>query len=231
MILFYCQHYNAKNAILIDEEAQHCVKVLRRSEGEVINITDGQGHLAKAEITKISKNKVNLDVIDSSFKPRRKNEIHIAIAPTKSRYRIEFFVEKAIEIGVEKILFFKSQRSEKPRVNLKRMEKIAISAMKQSLKTHLTKIEDIQSIKTILHRGDYDQKFIAHCMDPDQHLLKIYKSAPKTLILIGPEGDFTQAEVKEALNFGFEEISLGPSRLRTETAGIVAVNIFNLLQD
>lgn len=109
------------------------------------------------------------------------------------------------------------------------MEKIALSAMKQSLKSYLTEIDDITSLNEIINIDDYDQKFIAHCMDPDKHLINVYKSCEKTLILIGPEGDFSAIEVDNAKAAGFKEVNLGPNRLRTETAGIVAIHTANLI--
>ena len=162
-------------------------------------------------------------------KPLWKGYLHIAVAPTKLMERNEWFVEKAVEIGVDEITFLNTEHSERDVIKMERIEKIAVSAMKQSEKAFMPRLNGMTRFRTLIENGFEGDKFIAHC-EPGMkvHLKDAVVAGHDTLVLIGPEGDFSPAEIEMALKAGFKPISLGPSRLRTETAAIVAVHIMNL---
>lgn len=230
MILFTCVDYDGSSARLNEEESHHCIRVLRHKMGDVIPITDMDGHYAKGVIAEIKKDSVLLYVKDSQYLPPRTFSIEIAIAPTKKSDRIEFFIEKAVEIGVEKIHFFTSERSEKTHINMGRIQKIVLSAAKQSLKYRLPIVENPVPLKALFAKDEWDQKYIAHCMEPDKALTKVYNQSGKAILVIGPEGDFSPSEVALGESFGFIGVNLGENRLRTETAGLVGVTLMNFTQ-
>ena len=209
------------------EEAQHCVRVLRLRQGNVIQLTDGEGVIYDATLTDVSPKQCLLH-IDREQRVERgwSGYIHIAVAPTKLMERNEWFVEKAVEFGVDEISFIKSDHSERDVIKTERIRKVAIAAMKQSQKAYLPKINDMVSFKSILG-VDADERFIAHCATeaekPMLHTIATPNS--RTIVLIGPEGDFSPGEIATARNSGFSGVSLGPSRLRTETAALSAVHI------
>ena len=212
---------------LDQEEARHAIKVLRLQSGDPLRITDGKGSIYECTITDITKSTCSFSVHKTISVPRRNFSIHIAIAPTKNIDRIEWFVEKATEMGIEKISFVRSKNSERTVVNPERLAKKAISAMKQSGQAWLPLLQPIQPFDQLLDFGGL--KYIAH-VDPEnpQHL----KEAPPNghyLVLVGPEGDFSQQEVDLAVEKGFQKVSLGATTLRTETAGLAACFILNLI--
>ena len=228
MQLFYLQNPNSE-IILSSEESKHATKVLRKKEGDILNFTDGKGGFYKAEITVADSRKCRLQIISTEQKPKQHNyHLHIAIAPTKNMDRYEWFLEKATEIGIDEITPIICEHSERKVLKTERCNRILLSAMKQSLKFHLPKLNEAISLKDFLKQDFEGNKYIAHCEDGDKIELRVEKKAENTLILIGPEGDFSPSEIEMALQNQFKAVSLGTSRLRTETAGLVAVHTINL---
>jgi len=219
------------NVELPVEEALHCIKVLRKKEGDEILLTDGKGFFYDAEIMQANPKHCIVNILNTIEQPKGWDfNLQIAFAPTKNIDRIEWFAEKATEIGIDRLSPILCQHSERKEIKTQRIEKILISAMKQSQKALLPQLDDIQSFSKFI-KQEYDgQKFIAHCYPQEKVLLKdIYKKGGNALILIGPEGDFSEEEVKMATDSGFKPISLGDSRLRTETAALVACHTLHVL--
>jgi 16S rRNA (uracil1498-N3)-methyltransferase len=211
------------------EESRHAVKVLRMVKGDELRLTDGKGCFYTARITDDNPKKCGFEIIDKRHIAKRNYRIHIAIAPTKNADRMEWFVEKATEMGVDQISFILCQNSERKTINLDRMEKIAISAMKQSGQAWLPQLSGIIPFKEIL-KSEASQKFIAFVDETNSdHLKSMAKANGNHLVLIGPEGDFREGELSSALLADFKKTSLGKNRLRTETAGLVACQILNLI--
>lgn len=215
---------------LDQEESKHCVKVLRRSKDDALKITDGKGFFYNAVITKPDAHQCEFQIKEQIAETAKEFSIHIAISPTKSPERIEWFVEKAVELGVDEISFVQCKTTERPFIKIERLEKVAISAMKQSLKATLPKMNDIIKLDSLIKQSSELSKFIAY-VDPSNpaHLNKIVIASSNYLVLIGPEGDFSDGELALALQQGFQKVSLGNSRLRTETAGVAACHILNLI--
>ena len=206
-------------------ESKHIVRVLRKKENDILHITNGFGFLFEAKITVASDKKCIAEIISVEEKPKPwQYYLHIAIAPTKLNDRIEWFLEKATEIGIDEITPIFCSNSERRNIKLDRFEKIIQSAMKQSLKFTLPKINEPLKFTDFINQ-DFDGTIcIAHCEDQQKNTLKsVVNPSEKTTILIGPEGDFSSAEITKALEKEWIPISLGESRLRTETAGLVAV--------
>ena len=228
MQLFYLEHPE-KEIILSAEESKHATKVLRKKEGDILNFTDGKGGLYKAEITLADSRKCRLEIVSSNQKEKQHNyHLHIAIAPTKNMDRFEWFLEKATEIGIDEITPIICKHSERKVIKTERCNRILLSAMKQSLKFHLPKLNEAITLKDFLKQDFEGNKYIAHCEDGYKIELSTEKKVEKTTILIGPEGDFSPTEIEMALQNQFKAVSLGTSRLRTETAGIVAVHTINI---
>jgi len=228
MQLFFTENPESE-IVLSKEESKHATKVLRKKEGDILNFTDGKGGFYKAEITVADTKKCRLQIISSEQKPKQHNyHLHIAIAPTKNMDRYEWFLEKATEIGIDEITPIICEHSERKVIKTERCNRILLSAMKQSLKLHLTKLNETITLKDFLKQDFEGNKYIAHCEDGEKTELRKEEKTEKTLILIGPEGDFSPTEVELALENQFKTVSLGASRLRTETAGIVAVHTINM---
>ncbi|WP_321480964.1 16S rRNA (uracil(1498)-N(3))-methyltransferase [uncultured Bacteroides sp.] len=212
------------NPELPKEEAAHCIRVLRLSTGDEITLTDGKGNFYLAEITAASNKRCS--VIIKETKPQETlwhGHLHIAMAPTKNMDRNEWFAEKATEIGLDELTFLNCRYSERKVIKTERIEKILISAIKQSLKARLPKLNKMTDFDKFIAQDFIGQKFIAHCYEGEKPFLKdIVKANEDALVLIGPEGDFSEEEVSKAIAKGFIPISLGKSRLRTETAALVA---------
>lgn len=230
MQLFYTPDI-ATNPELPKEEAGHCVRVLRLTEGDEIQLTDGKGSFYKAAITSAHAKHCMVSILEETVQePLWNFRLHIAIAPTKNMDRLEWFIEKATEIGIDAITCVKCDHSERKDVKLPRLEKTAISAMKQSLKARLPEISEMLTFKELVKLPFEGRKFIAHCDEGSKKLLKeTYIAGENAFILIGPEGDFSPEEISLALAHGFEPISLGESRLRTETAALVACHTLHVL--
>ena len=230
MILFYTNDIQGKTAILHTEEARHCTQVLRKKVGDIISFVDGKGSYFEATIIEITRKTCTTQIIKqvSSFN-KRNFYLHLGIAPTKNMDRLEWLVEKATEIGIDEITPILCQRSERRKLRIDRLEKKALSAMKQSLKATLPIINALTPFKEALQLADANfSKMIAQGA-ADTALQDNYQAKKNVYILIGPEGDFTTEEMEAALTVGFTGVHLGKSRLRTETAGLVACHTVNLL--
>jgi 16S rRNA (uracil1498-N3)-methyltransferase len=228
MQLFYIQNPE-KEIVLSSEESKHATKVLRKKEGDILNFTDGKGGFYKAEITVADSRKCRLQIINSEQKRKQHSyHLHIAIAPTKNMDRYEWFLEKATEIGIDEITPIICDHSERKVLKTERCNRILLSAMKQSLKFHLPKLNEAIILKDFLGKNFEGHQYIAHCEDGEKTELRKEEKANKTTVLIGPEGDFSPAEIEIALQNQFNAVSLGKSRLRTETAGLVAVHTINI---
>ena len=206
------------------------MRVLRMKEGDALRIADGKGTFYNAVISAVQGKRcmVHIESVERQ-EPLWNGHLHIAMAPTKLMDRNEWFVEKAVEIGVDEITFIRTEHSERDVIKMERIEKIAVSAMKQSQKATLPVLNGMTGFRSFVERGFDGDRFIAHC-EPGSKVLLQDAVVPghDTLVLIGPEGDFSPSEIEMALKAGFKPISLGPSRLRTETAALVAVHIMNL---
>lgn len=205
------------------DESRHIVKVLRKNSGDQLQITNGKGWLFVAEITLSDIKNCVASILSKSFEPARKYKVHLAVAPTKMNDRYEWFLEKATEIGVDTITPIICDHSERKIIKTDRFEKILQAAMKQSLHSYLPELQEAISFNDFINQPFKGQKFIAHCEESKRVSLKnALQSHTDVLILIGPEGDFSPNEIKTAMASGFKPVSLGNTRLRTETAAIVA---------
>lgn len=231
MQLFYSPEISSdsKQYSFSKEESKHIVRVLRKKEGDLLNITNGLGSLFTVEITVADVKNCLVNIITEKRVENHNYRLHIAIAPTKMNDRLEWFLEKATEIGIDEITPVICDNSERKVIKKERLEKIIQSAMKQSLQMHLPKLNDAISFKSFINQDFKGQTFIAHCEEQEKHELfpQITKKEDYT-ILIGPEGDFSNNEIATALTKGFNPVALGNTRLRTETAGIAACHTFAL---
>lgn len=233
MQLFYVPDITGAEVVLDETESKHAVRVLRLQNGHRVQIVDGKGGFFEAEITDANPKKCKLSIVNSQTNFGKKDfYLHIAIAPTKNNDRFEWFLEKATEIGIDEITPLLTSHSERKTVNPERLEKILVSAMKQSLKAYLPKLNVLTPFKDLIVDNNNESKFIAYCDDIHKtHLKDLSVKGKNTLILIGPEGDFSPEEIQLAVENDFSIVSLGPARLRTETAGIVACHIVNLANE
>ncbi|MEO8794102.1 MAG: 16S rRNA (uracil(1498)-N(3))-methyltransferase [Daejeonella sp.] len=231
MHLFYTPLISGELHMLNEEESKHCIRVLRLQVNEEINLIDGRGGFYTAEIIDAHPKRTALRVTKVELNYGKRNHyLHIAIAPTKNIERTEWFLEKATEIGIDEISLINCERSERKDVKTERLVRVVTSAIKQSIKAYHPVVNDIVPFRKFIESNYEGQKFIAHCIDLDKQYLKenlVKKS--KYLILIGPEGDFSAAEVGLAIEAGFKPITLGNSRLRTETAALEACFEVNFL--
>lgn len=227
MALFYAPDIT-DNWELPEEEAAHSIRVLRLSVGSEIEITDGKGHFYKAEISSIAGKHCYVQAKETIEQPKGwQGRVHIAIAPTKNIDRIEWMVEKAVEIGLDEITFLNCRFSERKVVKTDRIERIVVSAMKQSLKPFKTQVNELVDFKKFIAQPTEGAKYIAHCYESEKLLLKdALQPGEDATVLIGPEGDFSPEEVELAIKAGYRPVSLGNSRLRTETAGLVACHTY-----
>lgn len=230
MHLFYTPDIEADEYCLSEEESRHCVKVLRLERGDVVQLIDGQGGFYDAEIIDDHPKRCLLKVLSKKEAYGRRNHyLHIAIAPTKNIERMEWFLEKATEIGIDEITPVICDRSERRELKTARLEKIITSAVKQSLKAYHPKLNEPVRFREFIGRGDADL-FIAHCMEgPKLALKEVLKQGSRYTVLIGPEGDFSPAELELANRAGYRGITLGDARLRTETAALAACFEVNFL--
>ena len=212
------------------DEAAHALRVLRLQPGDEVRLTDGQGGFYHARISECNRKRCMVEVIEREEQaPLWTGHLHLALAPTKNMDRMEWLAEKATEIGFDERTFLNCQWSERRIVKGERIEKILISAMKQSLKARLPKLNDITDFAQFVKQPVSGQKFIAHCHEGEKTPLRqALQPAQDALVLIGPEGDFSPNEVALAVAEGFTPVTLGNTRLRTETAALVAVHLMNL---
>ncbi|MDM1397801.1 16S rRNA (uracil(1498)-N(3))-methyltransferase [Myroides odoratimimus] len=209
------------------DESKHIIKVLRRKMGDLLYVTNGKGTLFTTKITLDSDKKCVTEIIASEDQAPTPFRLHLAVAPTKMNERYEWFLEKATEIGIHEITPIICDHSERKIVKTERFEKIIQSAMKQSLQYHLPILNEPISLKDFLNQDHQGEKYIAHCEETEKVLLKDSIDIHKNyLLLVGPEGDFSTNEINLALAKGYRPVSLGHTRLRTETAALVAVHSF-----
>lgn len=210
--------------VLSENSSRHIAQVLRMKEGELIQLTNGKGYTLTAEIVSPHKKNTEVKITERTFIPQRKPKIAIAISFIKNTGRFEWFLEKATEIGVSEIIPLLCTRTEKTHFREERMKTILVSAMLQSRQAWLPELSAPVTIIELIKDKSYDQKFIAHCLNEEKAELKnvITNASSSKIILVGPEGDFTKEEIEAALEQDYKPVSLGETRLRTETAGLVA---------
>lgn len=232
---------------LPEDEAAHCIRVLRLQAGDEIHLTDGRGRFFRAEITTVTNRRCGFRILETQTPEKAwRGHLHLAVAPTKNNDRIEWLAEKAAEIGFDELSFLNCRFSERKAVKTERIDKILISAMKQSHKVFKPALHGMERLESFLARGFDGQKFIAHCYDEADitgcaatggrktmdggkpYLFDVLDEDGGAVVLIGPEGDFSVDEVRMALEHGFRPVSLGRSRLRTETAALVAVHLMHM---
>ncbi len=235
MQLFYATNREKDLIVLEDQEAKHCVQVLRKKVGDEIMVTDGQGNLFTTELVTTSKSRCQLAIQETHRFPPHRPYLHIGIVPTKNIDRVEWFLEKATELGINEISLLLSENSERKKLRYDRLQKLLIAAMKQSLNTHLPRLNDLQSYQDWVDLQSKDEspfKLIPHIHEQEKQLLKdAYRPGQNVTVLIGPEGGFAKSEVDYALNNGFTPVSLGDTRLRTETAAIAVCAFINFMKD
>jgi len=211
---------------LSEETSKHIVQVLRMKEGELLKLTNGNGLLAEASIVAAHKKHTTVNISSISKEPEPPGST-IAISPIKNTARFEWFLEKAAELGIRKIVPIICQRTEKQHLRQDRLQGILVSAMLQSQQVYLTNLTEPISFNQFIAQENPSQKLIAHCIDAEKKNLFELSLQPNVVMLIGPEGDFTEQEIRDAIDNHFEPVSLGPTRLRTETAGMAAAVLIN----
>lgn len=249
MNLFYSKDITPEGFCTLDaEESRHAVRVLRMREGDELHVTDGLGDLYRCRVVTADDRACVVETLAEEPQAAVGARLHLAVAPTKNPARMEWLVEKAVEIGVAEITLLQCDHSERSFLKTERLEKLAVSAMKQSLHTVLPTIHPAVNLREWLSNstpklGEVDARradggvcplrFIAHCEadKPRVPLATTLQPGLDAVVLIGPEGDFSEEEIALALESGFQPVSLGPSRLRTETAALYAVTAFNLIND
>ncbi|HEX2974802.1 MAG TPA: 16S rRNA (uracil(1498)-N(3))-methyltransferase [Bacteroidales bacterium] len=225
MQVFYAPDISGSQYILDENESKHIIRVLRMGRGTAVRLIDGRGNLFEGVIEEPDHKhcKISITGVLENFE-KRSYRLHIAISPIKNNDRFEWFIEKSVEIGVDEITPLICRNTEKTSIKTERINNIIISAMKQSLKSTLTKLNEPESFEEFTSRKSDEVSMIAHCSNeyPRKKISDICKPHQDAIILIGPEGDFSNEEIALAYNRGFTGIHLGASRLRTETAGVAA---------
>ena len=231
MIQFFAPDI-ATNPILPSSDSQHCVRVLRMRQGDAIEVIDGRGNKYSCRITDANPHKTALEIVNvEKVIPAWNYNVTVAVAPTKNMDRMEWLVEKLTEIGVNRIVPLLCRHSERKEIKTERLERIAVSAMKQSLKAELPVIEPMMPISQFIAEQAHGQRFIAYCdrSIPRRLLAKEIEAGIDFTIMIGPEGDFDQQEIRAALDAGFIPVTLGDNRLRTETAALTACDTVHII--
>jgi len=234
MQLFYHPRLDnsASQFVLDEQESGHMIKVLRKKEGDIFQVTNGKGYMFTAKIIVPNPKKCKAEIISTTKRPSKMYHFHLVVAPTKSNDRFEWFLEKATEIGVDEITPIICERSERKLIKKERMQKVIQSAMKQSVQAFLPKLNDAIPFKEFIEQPQDGLRFIAHCDEEEKLELKRRVAPDKDItVLIGPEGDFSRNEIDQAYGKGFLPVSLGPNRLRTETAAIVACTTVNMINN
>ena len=219
---------NSNQIILSKVESRHCIKVLRYKRDDKVQVLDGRGNLYDCTIFDDNLQQCALDITHADFKDLDDSKLHIVIAPPKNPDRIDWFIEKSVEMGATRVSFALSERSIRNKIKLERLERISIAAMKQSCSRYKLRIDDIAPLSDVLRQIDAGQRLIPHLEEGKRILIHdALKPKKDTCILIGPEGDFTPKEIKSAIDNNFKPVSLGDRRLRTETAAIMVIGAFN----
>ena len=229
MIRFYCPDIE-ETPVMPEVESGHCVRVLRHQPGDRFEVVDGKGHIYKVVLVDAHPKRAMVEIEEKAEVEKYwHGRVVLAVAPTKNMDRTEWFAEKATEIGFDELTFLNCRFSERKVIKTERIEKILVSAIKQSLKARLPQLNEMTDFNKFITQPFKGQKFIAHCYEGEKPLLKdVFRKGEDALVLIGPEGDFSEKEVQKAIENGFTPISLGKSRLRTETAALVACHTLNL---
>lgn len=234
MQLFYNPTISEKDTSFVfdKEESKHVIKVLRKKESDILFVTNGLGFLFKTEIVLASDSKCTVTILSFEKEEPSKVQLHLAVAPTKMNERYEWFLEKATEIGIQEITPIICEHSERKVIKNDRFQKIIESAMKQSLHYYIPKFNEPITYKEFVKKDFNGQKFIAHCEETNKKLLKEALILNENItLLIGPEGDFSTKEIKLASENNYIPVSLGKTRLRTETAAVVACHSVALLNE
>ncbi|MEM8939916.1 MAG: RsmE family RNA methyltransferase [Bacteroidota bacterium] len=226
---FYNENAREGTHVLSEEESRHCSLILRHQEGDKIVILDGKGGIHKSLLTQINKRSCKYEILESNYAEKKDFEVHLVIAPTKNIDRIEWLIEKLEETGIDKITFIETQNSERRKLRLERLEKKAISAMKQSGSPFLIEINNLTNFNSAVSTINDRIKLIANVNMSNTHISQHLKPNENTTILIGPEGDFSDDELRIAKGWGFIPTSLGNNTLRTETAGLMACSFINFI--
>lgn len=233
MQYFYSNNIIKDLVILNEEESKHCIKVLRHKVNDKIYLIDGLGSLFLCNILDDNFNQCKLQIIKKESVIERSFKLHIAISPIKNVDRFEWFIEKATEIGIDEITPIVCNKTEKLKIKKDRIQRILLSATKQSLNTKIPQFNEMINFKDFINLQKNTpnfEKFIAYCgTDNSENLKTLYTKKSNSVIIIGPEGDFTEKEVQHSLENGFKTISLSLNRLRTETAGVIACSTINIL--
>lgn len=231
MQIFYTPDISSDNYVLNEEESRHCIKVLRLNQGARLQLVDGIGGLYEVEIIEPHPKRTKVKILDVVREyGKRSHYLHIAIAPTKNIDRLEWFLEKCTEIGIDEITPIICERSERKEVKTERLNKVITSAVKQSLKAYHPVLNEPAGLRDFISSHSASQRFIAHCADEEKAEIKdLLIPNSDYLIMIGPEGDFSPAEIRLCIDKGYLPITLGNSRLRTETAGLEACFELNFL--
>lgn len=231
MIQFYAPDIE-RTLTLPESDSQHCVRVLRMRAGDEVEVIDGRGHRFRCALADAHSKHAAVEILDRCDMPLSwQQQITVAVAPTKHLDRMEWMVEKLTEIGVNRIIPLLCRRSERKEIKVERLQKIAISAMKQSLKAVLPQIDEMTPIRNVIPQLREAQRFVAYCDDavPRISLARSYQPHRDAAIMIGPEGDFSSEEIAAAITEGWQPVTLGDNRLRTETAAIVGCDTFHIL--
>jgi 16S rRNA (uracil1498-N3)-methyltransferase len=232
MNLFFAPDIDNELYTLSGEESTHCVRVLRLSKGDEIFLTDGKGTLFSTRIISDDLKKCTVQVVKAEREYGKRNYyLHIAIAPTKNIDRIEWFLEKATEIGIDEITPLICEHSERRTVNMERMNRVITAAMKQSLKAYLPLLNKEMKFNDFVKQYMNNPKFIAHYNADNIRLTDALRRRDNAVILIGPEGDFNDVEIKKATEHGYKPVNLGNNRYRTETAALVACSTLSLMNE
>lgn len=231
MIIFYAPDIESTHT-LPESDSQHAVRVLRMKDGDELTVIDGKGHSYRCRLLTAHQKHASVTILGKESAPLPwQQTLTVAVAPTKHMDRMEWMVEKLTEIGVNRIVPLLSQRSERKEIKIERLEKIAVSAMKQSLKSVLPQISPMIPVKDFIRDFQCGQRFIAHCDDSSERRLLSMEYHPHadSALMIGPEGDFAPDEITAALTAGWTPVSLGDNRLRTETAAIIGCDTFHII--
>jgi 16S rRNA (uracil1498-N3)-methyltransferase len=232
MIFFYEPEILSNGGFLNEEESKHCIRVLRHKEGDKITVMDGKGNLISGKIIDASSKSCRITILDTITETQPEAKCHIAIAPTKNMDRMEWFLEKSTEVGIDRITPIVCRNSERRTIKQDRLDKIITTATKQSVSLWRPKLMALTDFNIFVNQSLHEDKFIAVCDDTiESHLKDLCKPGRNTHILIGPEGDFNQSEIDMAIAHGFIPVSLGKKRLRTETAALMACHIVSLINE